>query len=135
MNNALLVLVLFMALIAKAHCFSKLQQKKIAGVFVGLALGVAPVISPAIAAAGDAKAVSEQVNGLRGGRLLKCKTFSNCISTSSINSFDKYGRPWTFGSRLSAEQQFKEIKRYLSTMDFVKVAAVDDDNLYVLILS
>eukprot|EP01035_Chromulina_nebulosa_P017719 gene17719-23311_t len=41
--------------------------------------------------------VASPINyGIKNDRLLPCKALSNCISTSSVESVEKYGRPWTF---------------------------------------
>ena len=69
--------------------------------------------------------------GLKNGSLLKCKTFSNCISSSSIQSIDKYGRPWAFSSDKSGEEEFGDIKKVLQSEEYMKIADVDNDKLYI----
>ena len=69
--------------------------------------------------------------GLRKDSLLKCKTFSNCISSSSIQSIDKYGRPWAFSSDKSGKEEFQDIRKVLEAQEYLKVADINEDKLYI----
>ena len=71
------------------------------------------------------------VYGLKKERLLPCKSLSNCISSSSINSIEKYGRPWSFGGDRSGKDEFEDIKAALKGMDYLAVRDIDDDKMYL----
>ena len=82
-------------------------------------------VSPVIAAD-----VNSRLYGLdRDDRLLKCKTNSNCISTSSVKSLEKYSAPWAFTT--DAKQQFEELKRVVNKYELLKIVDQDDDKLYL----
>mmetsp|Transcript_24502 Transcript_24502/g.24743 ORF Transcript_24502/g.24743 Transcript_24502/m.24743 type:complete len:244 (-) Transcript_24502:49-780(-) len=71
-----------------------------------------------------------QINGLKKGSLLTCKTQSNCVSTSSVKSVDKYSRPWTTGSD-DYEKSWKDLKAAVSASKDLKIAVIDEDNHYI----
>ena len=73
-------------------------------------------------------AAGEQVTGLKNGRLLQCSARSNCVSTSSIKSVDKYSRPWAFEG--SADGMFDKILAVADQME-LRVAEKDKGSLYV----
>lgn len=83
----------------------------------------------AVAASGQAPPAP--VYGLKKERLLPCKSLSNCISSSSINSIEKYGRPWSFGEGRSGKDEFEDIKAALKSTDYLTVQDVDNDKMYV----
>lgn len=70
-----------------------------------------------------------QVNGLKKGRLLSCKTNSNCISTSAINSIEKYGRPWTFTK--SVDDEFNDILNAIKADQYLKIVDERQDLGYI----
>ena len=47
--------------------------------------------------------------GLKKGRLQVCAAQSNCISTSSIKSLDKYGSPLIIPSSIDPEMAWKTL--------------------------
>lgn len=69
------------------------------------------------------------INGIVKGRLLKCATKSNCYSTSSVNSIDHYGTPWTFEG--DSDQAWSKLVATLKTTQYLKVVEVDDDKKYI----
>ena len=71
------------------------------------------------------------VYGLKKERLLPCKSRSNCISSSSINSIEKYGRPWAFDEKKSGKEQFGEIKQAFKDVEYLNVKDVNDDKFYL----
>jgi uncharacterized protein (DUF1499 family) len=80
----------------------------------------------------DAIAVTpsiQQEYGLQKGRLLKCKAKSNCISTSSINSVEKYAPPWTFSANPTDE--YKQLLSIIQSDPFLKLVNQDDESLYI----
>lgn len=77
----------------------------------------------------NVETVQMQINGLKKGRLLPCKTISNCISTSSINSIEKYGRPWTFEN--DPKSEFNAIIEAIKSDSFLKIVDTNDDILYI----
>lgn len=68
--------------------------------------------------------------GLVNSRLLKCKQKSNCISTSSINSVDKYSLPWEFEEK-SADDEFAAIVAAIKSNNYMKIATEDAEKHYV----
>jgi uncharacterized protein (DUF1499 family) len=83
--------------------------------------------APAHASAADEQ--GGQIYGLKKGRLLPCKTTSNCISSSSIQSLEKYGRPWAFDGDAKAE--YAKLLDALKSDSFLKVVDTDEANRYV----
>jgi uncharacterized protein (DUF1499 family) len=71
----------------------------------------------------------KQAYGLKDGRLLKCNRQSNCISTSSVASVEKYGRPWSFSG--TGEEEFDRIIAAAKQIDFITIAEQDKDNMYI----
>lgn len=71
----------------------------------------------------------QQIFGLKQGRLLPCKARSNCISTSSVNSLEKYSRPWEFVKPV--EEEYSEILNVLKSDQYLKVADQDSLQFYV----
>ena len=67
--------------------------------------------------------------GLKKGRLLVCKPLSNCLSTSSITSIDKYSAPWTFSG--DAREEFNKLLDVISSDKYLTVAEADIDKLYI----
>ena len=72
---------------------------------------------------------NNQFYGLQDGRLQKCKTLSNCISTSSVSSLDKYGRPWKYNDPSSEE--FAKLVDIIKADPYLKLAEYEADKLYV----
>lgn len=74
-----------------------------------------------------------QVYGLKKGRLLPCKQLSNCISSSSVNSINKFGNPWDFGYQdKDALTEFGDIKATISEMpETFTIVESNPDNLYI----
>ena len=77
----------------------------------------------------DTTVAQPQLFGLKQGRLLACKARSNCISTSSVNSLEKYSRPWEFEKPV--EEEFSEILNVLKSDPYLKVADQDASLFYV----
>ena len=71
--------------------------------------------------------------GLFKGRLLPCERKSVCFSTSSVNSVEKYIRPWVFeGDSDAAWAQLKLALQAKETgLVTMKVAEVDDSKHYI----
>eukprot|EP00597_Dinobryon_sp_UTEXLB2267_P008615 CAMPEP_0170084492 /NCGR_PEP_ID=MMETSP0019_2-20121128/19681_1 /TAXON_ID=98059 /ORGANISM="Dinobryon sp., Strain UTEXLB2267" /LENGTH=217 /DNA_ID=CAMNT_0010300619 /DNA_START=92 /DNA_END=745 /DNA_ORIENTATION=+ len=67
--------------------------------------------------------------GLKKGRLLPCKAKSNCISTSSVTSVEKYSRPWEFTN--PPIEEFQQIVKVLEDDPYLKVADKDDSKFYI----
>ena len=67
---------------------------------------------------------NEQIYGLKKGRLLPCKMQSNCISSSSINSLEKYGRPWSFSK--SPDEIYIELVKAIKSDNYLTL--LTDDN-------
>ena len=61
--------------------------------------------------------------GLKKGRLLPCKSESNCISSSSIKSYEKYGRPWSFAGEPDA--QFEKLVRTIQSDPYLRLVEND----------
>eukprot|EP01041_Mallomonas_annulata_P003538 gene3538-7037_t len=70
------------------------------------------------------------VYGLQRGSLLTCKAQSNCISTSSIKSVDKYSRPWTINSD-DPDIAWANLKKAVRSSFDLKLVDEDDDNHYI----
>lgn len=83
----------------------------------------------AVAAAHASETSKAPQYGLSKGRLLPCKSVSNCISTSSVNSVDKYARPWAFEKDAAAE--FEDLVSAVRGYSYLKLADVDAMNLYL----
>lgn len=67
--------------------------------------------------------------GLVNDRLLKCKVQSNCISSSSVNSLDKYGRPWSFDK--DPEAEFDQLVQVISSDPYLKLVEQDKAKGYL----
>lgn len=67
--------------------------------------------------------------GLKKGRLLTCNIKSNCISTSSINSVEKYSRPWQYVK--SVEEEYNDILNIINNSPYLKIAETDDKLHYI----
>jgi len=67
--------------------------------------------------------------GLVNDRLLKCKAQSNCVSTSSVNSVDKYARPWSFDNDPAAE--FDQLVQVITSDPYLKLVEQDKDKGYL----
>ena len=74
-------------------------------------------------------AAGQQLFGLKGGRLLQCAARSNCVSTSSIKSVEKYARPWSFEG--SAEEAFDRLVSTAKQTDTLRVEEADKAAGYV----
>lgn len=101
----------------------------------GALLGVQVLMTQPVAAAdpvANGKPVP-QLFGLKKGRLLPCKQLSNCISSSSVNSIDKFGNPWEFGSQgKDGLTEFKDIKDIISDMpETYTLVDSNEENLYL----
>jgi len=77
-----------------------------------------------------AVATDKPLYGLQNGRVLTCARQSNCLSTSSVNSIEKYARPWFYGD-IGENQAWKSLLQVLSSSDLLNVAEVDDEKFYV----
>lgn len=71
-----------------------------------------------------------QIYGLKKGSLLACKTQSNCVSTSSVNSVEKYARPWASGIQ-DSEKAWVTLVSAVSSSTDLKVVELDSDKHYI----
>lgn len=67
--------------------------------------------------------------GLVDGRLLKCERRSNCVSTSSVNLFEKYSKPWYFTQ--NPEDMYVKLKEILSKDPYLKLVESDGVKHYL----
>ena len=67
--------------------------------------------------------------GLKEGRLLACPSRSNCVSTSSVKSVEKYSRPWTF--KVSPEEMFAQVLSAAKSNEFLTIEEQDKEKLYI----
>lgn len=107
-------------------------RKEVGKCIVGASLLVGTsIVTPSNVLAADApqKRTPPQVFGLKKGRLLPCRQISNCISTSSINSVEKYSRPWAFSN--DAEVEFKDLVNAVQQNSQLKVVEINEDNKYI----
>ena len=72
-----------------------------------------------------ADAPTAPLYGLKKGRLLPCKSKSNCFSTSSISSLEHYAKPWTFSK--DGDQEYQEIVKVLESIKEFPLTVVDQD--------
>ena len=70
----------------------------------------------------------QQLFGLKKDRLLVCKAASNCISSSSFQSLEHYGKPWAFPEENSADQEFEIILNALKSTD-IRLKIVDQNDV------
>lgn len=75
-------------------------------------------------------ATEVQDRGLSKGSLLKCKAKSNCVSTSSIKSLEKYSQPWFYGHIDESVAWDKLVSAIRSSSDIALVEK--DDELHYL---
>lgn len=105
----------------------KLQSILISGITGAL---VVSFIRTDIVNAADATPASYQASyGIKDGRLLKCNVKSNCVSTTSINSLDKYARPWTYTK--PTVDEFNELLNVLRSDPYLKVVEQDNGQFYI----
>ena len=72
----------------------------------------------------------QQQYGLKKGRLLICKSKSNCISSSSITSLDgKYGIPWKFTKE--PKDEYNELLNIIKSNKLLKLIDNNNDLLYI----
>lgn len=67
--------------------------------------------------------------GIKDGRLLKCKQKSNCISTSAINSVDKYSPPWEFTK--SPDEEYNDLTAAVKSTSYLNLVEQDKEKLYL----
>lgn len=101
----------------------KASSKSFGGFCVALSL------SPLIISSISANAADSLPYGLIKGRVQKCKTLSNCISTSSVNSLDKYSRPWEFTG--DGDKMYSDLIKVVSDDPYLKLADKDDSLHYL----
>lgn len=104
------------------HFCKQLMTKSSANVIIASQLLSLTITLPANAA-------PEKFFGLQDGRLLKCRTTSNCISSSSVSSLDKYGRPWKYS--INTDEQFQKLQDSIKSDPFLKLVEVDSAHLYL----
>lgn len=78
-----------------------------------------------------ARALEQPPYGLKEGRLKVCPSQSNCISTSSINSLDKYGPPFTIPEGTDPEKAWIRLKEAVENDSVLKTKVVDDSLHYI----
>jgi uncharacterized protein (DUF1499 family) len=86
------------------------------------------IISPQISQA-EVPQGAQRLNGLQKGRLLQCRTLSNCISTSSVNSLDKYGKPLQYSG--SSDEAWAKLKKVLAETQYLNIVEVDEEKKYI----
>ena len=74
-------------------------------------------------------AVDTPLYGIVKGRLRVCPAISNCISTASFRSLDKYGKPWVYSS--DTETIWTALKQELASNALFKVVETKDDIKYI----
>ena len=79
----------------------------------------------------SANALEPPPYGLKKGRLKVCAPQSNCISTSSINSLDKYGPPFTIPEGTDPERAWTKLKNTIENDSVLKTKVVDDSLHYI----
>jgi uncharacterized protein (DUF1499 family) len=67
--------------------------------------------------------------GVVNNRLLKCNAQSNCISSSSVTSLEKYGRPWEYS--VESKEIFEKLQRQLQSDSSFNIKENDDQNFYI----
>jgi len=70
-----------------------------------------------------------QIFGLKKDRLLPCKTLSNCFSTSSISSIEKYLPPWTFSD--SPTEEYEKLLKIINDDKYLQLSESDTQKLYI----
>lgn len=100
------------------------QLRKIASIAVATS-----ILLPSTAFAAEITTPPQQLFGLKQGRLLKCKQQSNCISTSSITSVEKYSRPWEFTN--DPADEFEQIAKVIDEDKFLKLVERNKDTFYI----
>ena len=76
--------------------------------------------------------VAPALFGLKKERLLPCKAASNCISSSSFQSLEHYGKPWSFSESNSADEEFTQIVNALKSTEFrLKIVDQNDQKRYI----
>jgi uncharacterized protein (DUF1499 family) len=126
-------LLFVLASVCGAFSFSLKHVTRNAVVATGSALALivnSPV--PSVAASDPNPSKSSPMSyGLKKDRLLPCKTLSNCISSSSVNSIDKYGRPWAYSENKDAKEEFEQVKREMQAQEGIRVVDTNEDKLYI----
>jgi uncharacterized protein (DUF1499 family) len=77
-----------------------------------------------------AKPMPPMVYGLKKGRLLECRAKSNCISTSSVKSVEKYSRPWEWKD-LGVDEEYEEVLGAVRSMQYIKIVEADKERHYI----
>eukprot|EP01038_Epipyxis_sp_PR26KG_P004798 gene4798-6725_t len=67
--------------------------------------------------------------GLMKGRLMRCKPKSNCISSTSVNSLEKYGRPWEFST--TSSEMFNRLMNVIKSDSGLQIVESDLNSLYI----
>lgn len=57
--------------------------------------------------------------GIKDGSLLSCKPKSNCLSTSSVKSFDKFSAPWLYNG--DVESMYDSLFKVIQSNSFYKI--------------
>jgi uncharacterized protein (DUF1499 family) len=63
--------------------------------------------------------------------LLPCLQESNCISSSSISSFDKYGIPWESDRNEAVDVLWNRLKNAVKSDQLLKIVESDDEKHYL----
>jgi len=125
MSSHVLACILVLALRCYT-CYSLSIVPKLGAVRKWLSAGSAVLTLGILPAHAD-----EKLFGLKDGRLLVCPAKSNCVSTSSVNSVEKYSRPWVYSSSVSANEMYNQILNAAKSSEFFKVEEQDKDKLYI----
>eukprot|EP01031_Cornospumella_fuschlensis_P038146 gene38146-46352_t len=93
-------------------------------------LAILPILSPfPQVSSADTSVNSIKTYGLKDGRLLKCRQKSNCISTSAINSVEKYSPPWEFSQ--SPQKEYDDLVEAVKSTSYLDLVEQDRDLLYL----
>lgn len=131
--GAIFILVMGMLLMQSHSLLQSALLRKAVRNLGSIATSLAIVTGANTVAHAEDTTTNQVVNsndyGLQEGRLRKCKTISNCISTSSINSVEKYGRPWVFSK--PGEEEFQQLVGAIKADPFLKLVEQDATKQYL----
>jgi uncharacterized protein (DUF1499 family) len=71
----------------------------------------------------------QQYYGVKKGRLLSCKPMGNCLSTSAVESIEKYGRPWIFTG--SADEEYDKLLYIVKNEPYLKLEEASATDKYI----
>jgi uncharacterized protein (DUF1499 family) len=107
----------------------KLQSSHISKFFSPLLVAVVLSSEVKPTFADDSLKPAPQIYGLKNNRLLPCKSKSNCISTSSIKSLDKYSTPWAF--EIDSDAMYDDLINAIKADSYLKLVESDPESKYL----